>query len=129
VDVTGLWLFYLTLLLFNWTPVVYLNGFHGDTSKTFLVGESRVRIINPMGHLGCANYCQDGHASRLIAATEESLTAAMAICRPGVHFRELGKTIFKIASAAGFSVSHEFMGHGIGRAFHRSPWIWHTRKV
>ncbi|KAG9049814.1 hypothetical protein FS837_008997 [Tulasnella sp. UAMH 9824] len=93
----------------NVDVTVYKDGWHGDTSKTFLVG----------------NVDQQGR--ELVQATEEALMAGIAACGPGVPFREIGRTIATyVQNYAGVLVSPDFLGHGIGRNFHQEPWISHT---
>lgn len=85
----------------------YIGGFHGDSSRTFLVGNV------------------DEAGRKLVEAASECLEAAVAICGPGVPFSEIGKVINKHATARGFVVCREFIGHGIGRVFHCPPQIFH----
>ncbi|KAI0311781.1 methionyl aminopeptidase [Amylostereum chailletii] len=87
---------------------VYLGGFHGDTSRTFLVGDV------------------DAPGRALVAATRAALAAGLAVCRPGAPFKDIGRAIHACAQARGYVVSEQFTGHGIGRVFHRPPWIVHT---
>ncbi|KAI9513227.1 methionyl aminopeptidase [Russula earlei] len=88
---------------------VFLDGFHGDTSRTFLVGD--------VDELGRA----------LVSATDEALDAGIAVCGPGKPLRSIGNAIHAVADKRGYSVSSQFSGHGIGEVFHRSPWILHHR--
>ncbi|KAF9004333.1 peptidase M24, structural domain-containing protein [Cyathus striatus] len=81
---------------------VYLNGYHGDTSQTFLAGDV------------------DDQGRELVQITTDALNAATSICGPGVAFKTIGKR-------QPFSVSPYFTGHGIGKLFHTSPWIVHHR--
>ncbi|XP_023712024.1 methionine aminopeptidase 1D, mitochondrial isoform X3 [Cryptotermes secundus] len=86
---------------------VYLNGFHGDCSAMFLVGEVD----------------KDGKA--LVKATEQSLERAISICRPGEFFCNIGSEVELVARKAGFTVVPCFTGHGIGSYFHGPPDIYH----
>lgn len=86
---------------------VYLDGYHGDTSATFLVGNV------------------DKAGKELVERTQESLDEAIAICKPGVPLNQIGKTIQKIADRYGYSISEQFSGHGIGKEFHCLPLIYH----
>ncbi|KAH9060997.1 methionyl aminopeptidase [Lactarius vividus] len=88
---------------------VYLDGYHGDTSRTFLVGNV------------------DEAGKELVATTSEALDAGMAVCGPGQPFKSIGQAIHNLADRRGYSVSTQFTGHGIGEVFHRSPWILHHR--
>ncbi|KAF9980890.1 hypothetical protein BGZ75_007864 [Mortierella antarctica] len=93
--------------IINIDITVFLDGYHGDTSATFLVG----------------NVDQAGR--ELVERTKESLDAAIAICGPGVPLNRIGKTIQAIADRYGYSVSEQFSGHGIGKEFHCLPLIYH----
>ncbi|KAI0254876.1 methionyl aminopeptidase [Lactifluus subvellereus] len=88
---------------------VYLNGYHGDTSRTFLVGNV------------------DEAGRDLVNATNDALEAGIAVCGLGQPFKFIGKAIHDLADQRGYSVSSQFTGHGIGEVFHRSPWILHHR--
>ncbi|XP_067667791.1 methionine aminopeptidase 1D, mitochondrial-like [Haliotis asinina] len=93
--------------IINIDVTVYLNGYHGDCSKTFLVGN-----VDRGGQLlvDVARHCRD---------------AGVSVCKPGVRFCEIGKAISSAAHSAGFSVIPEFCGHGIGENFHEKPDILH----
>ncbi|KAF9356900.1 hypothetical protein BGX26_004575 [Mortierella sp. AD094] len=93
--------------IINIDITVYLDGYHGDTSATFLVG----------------NVDQPGR--ELVERTKESLDAAIAVCGPGVPLNKIGKTIQSIADQYGYTVSEQFSGHGIGKEFHCLPLIYH----
>lgn len=88
---------------------VYLDGYHGDTSRTFLVGNV------------------DEAGKELVATTSDALDAGIAVCGPGQPFKFIGQAIHDLADRRGYSVSSQFTGHGIGEVFHRSPWILHHR--
>lgn len=92
----------------NIDVTVFLDGHHGDTSRMFLVGDS-----------------VSEEAKRLVEVTKESLDAAIAICRPGAAFKEIGSAIQKVANANKMNVVKSFVGHGVGRVFHSSPVILH----
>ncbi len=87
----------------------WLEGFHGDTSVTVLVGEPRQV------------------ARELTATCHEALSRAIARVRHGRQFWDLGDTIQNIAEPRGFSVVRDFTGHGIGRGFHEPPVVLHYR--
>ncbi|KAI7869278.1 methionine aminopeptidase, merops subfamily M24 [Spinellus fusiger] len=93
--------------IINVDVTVYLNGYHGDTSATFLVGQV------------------DDNGRSLVECTRESLEKAIQICKPGVPFKEIGKAICEHAHGQGYSVSNELSGHGIGKEFHCYPLILH----
>ncbi|KAI9447868.1 methionyl aminopeptidase [Lactarius indigo] len=88
---------------------VYLDGYHGDTSRTFLVGNV------------------DEAGKELVVTTGEALDVGIAVCGPGKPFKSIGQAIHDFADRRGYSVSSQFTGHGIGEVFHRSPWILHHR--
>ena len=71
---------------------------------------------------------QDKIGTELVSITESALEAAIAVCGPGRHFRSIARAIHDIISGKGYVVSPAFTGHGIGRAFHHPPWVYHDRK-
>ncbi len=87
------------------TPIV--DGFFGDTSKTFFVGTP-----SPV-------------AKKLVAVTEECLRRGIATVKHGSRIGDIGKAIQSYAEGEGFSVVRDFVGHGIGRAFHTAPQVPH----
>ncbi|GBG71933.1 hypothetical protein CBR_g10870 [Chara braunii] len=95
--------------IINIDVTVYLNGYHGDTSRTFLVGN-----VTP-------------EVQQLVRVTKEALDKAIAICSPGVEFKKIGKTIHDYADRYKYGVVRHFVGHGIGRMFHSGPAIMHHR--
>ena len=86
------------------------NGFHGDTSKTFLVGNTSKL------------------ANRLTEVCQESLYLGIQAVRPGGHVGDIGAVIQKHVERNRFSVVREYCGHGIGRVFHDEPQILHYGK-
>ncbi|XP_047314184.1 methionine aminopeptidase 1B, chloroplastic-like [Impatiens glandulifera] len=95
--------------IINIDVTVYLNGYHGDTSKTFLCGNVSERL------------------KRLVKVTEESMLKGIAVCKDGAMFRKIGKRISEHAEKFGFGVVERFVGHGIGTIFHSEPIICHNR--
>lgn len=93
--------------LVNVDITVYKNGFHGDASRTFLVGDV------------------DEKGRQLVECTKNALMAAIEICKPGVPLHRIGQVIEKIATRAGFTINRDFAGHGIGLHFHEPPLIFH----
>ncbi|MFT8258386.1 MAG: type I methionyl aminopeptidase [Candidatus Symbiodolus clandestinus] len=91
----------------NIDVTVIKEGFHGDTSKMFFVGSPSVL------------------AQRLCRVTQQSLYQALAMVRPFVRLKEIGRTIQRIVEAEGFSVVRDYCGHGIGQAFHQAPQVLH----
>jgi len=94
--------------IINIDVTVYLDGFHGDCSQTFMVGDV------------------DEAGQRLIQATEESLAVGLDVCGPSVPFSAIGEAIYKHAWKNGFSVVGGFTGHGIGTYFHGPPDVYHV---
>ncbi|EGG16335.1 methionine aminopeptidase 1 [Cavenderia fasciculata] len=86
---------------------VYYKGFHSDLNETFLIGNV------------------DEAGQTLVRVAYECLEKAIAICKPGVMYRELGDVIQKHASAHNLSVVRNFCGHGVGRLFHCNPTVPH----
>ncbi|CAO2043655.1 unnamed protein product [Urochloa humidicola] len=95
--------------IINIDVTVYLNGYHGDTSKTFLCGEV------------------DEASKRLVKVTEECLLRAISTCKHGTSFKKIGRRISEHAERHGLGVVECFVGHGVGRVFHSEPIIYHQR--
>ncbi|KAF3431797.1 hypothetical protein FNV43_RR26533 [Rhamnella rubrinervis] len=93
----------------NIDVTVYLNGYHGDTSKTFF----------------CGNV--DGAVKRLVKVTEECMERGIAVCKDGATFKKIGKRISEHAERYGYGVVERFVGHGVGTVFHSEPIILHHR--
>jgi methionyl aminopeptidase len=91
----------------NIDVTVIINGFHGDTSKMFYVGEPSVM------------------ARRLTETTQEAMWEGIRMVRPGVRLGDIGSAIQRLAERRGYSVVREYCGHGIGREFHEDPQILH----
>lgn len=87
------------------TPIV--DGYHGDTSRTFLVGDP-----SPV-------------ARHLVKVTEECLWRGIREVKPGARVGDIGAAIQAYAEAEGFSVVRDFVGHGVHRIFHAAPQIPH----
>ena len=90
------------------TPLV--DGYHGDTSKTFFVGTP-----SPT-------------AKKLVEVTQECLIRGIAEVKPGARIGDIGAAIQEYAEAQGFSVVRNFTGHGVHRIFHTAPEIPHYGK-
>ncbi|MBA2405567.1 MAG: type I methionyl aminopeptidase [Bdellovibrionales bacterium] len=86
------------------------KGFHGDTNRTFLVGNVKPEI------------------KKLVEVTYDCMMAGISVCRPGARIGDIGAIIEEMAHDNGFSVVHEYCGHGIGRVFHEEPQITHFGK-
>ena len=96
--------------ILNIDITVIKDGFHGDTSKMFLVGD-----VAP-------------HAVRLIRVTQECLYKAIELVRPGTKLGDIGHVIQTHAESNNYSVVREYCGHGIGRIFHEDPQVLHYGK-
>ena len=86
---------------------VIKDGWHGDTSRMFVVGEGSIA------------------ARRLCALTYEAMWRGIVQVRPGARLGDIGHAIQSFAEKAGFSVVREFCGHGIGARFHEEPQVLH----
>ena len=86
------------------------EGYYGDTSRMFTVGETSIKINN------------------LIEATHESMMRAIKILKPGVKLGDIGFEIQNFVEEKGFSVVRDFCGHGISNKFHESPNVLHYGK-
>ena len=87
------------------TPI--LDGFHGDASRTFLIGTVSAA------------------AQRLVRDTYRALWKGIAAVRPGATTGDIGHAIQSFVEPRGYSVVRQFSGHGIGRVFHTAPAILH----
>ena len=83
------------------------DGWHGDTSKTFMIGEVSIK------------------AKKLVNTTYEAMMKAISIIKENIHLGDIGSTIQTHVEAEGFSVVQDFCGHGIGREFHKEPNVLH----
>jgi len=92
----------------NLDITVIKDGYHGDTSRMFLVGDNVA-----------------SHAKRLSLVTFECMWIGIDAVKPGGHFGDIGAAIQKYAEKAGYSVVREFCGHGIGLRFHEEPQVLH----
>lgn len=86
---------------------VIKDGYHGDTSRMFCVGEPAIQ------------------ARRLCDITYECMWLGILTVKPGAHLGDIGAAIQKHAEEHGYSVVREFCGHGIGRNFHEEPQVLH----
>jgi methionyl aminopeptidase len=91
----------------NLDITVYKNGYHGDTSRMFMVGN-----VSP-------------HAARLCKVTYECMWLGIEQVRPGNYLGDIGFAIQRHAESAGYSIVQEFCGHGIGKGFHEEPQVLH----
>ena len=89
---------------------VIKDGWHGDTSRMFYVGEPSIQ------------------ARRLVEITKECMLLGIDQVRPGTRLGDIGHVIQRHAEAHGFSIVREYCGHGIGRNFHEDPQVLHYGK-
>jgi methionyl aminopeptidase len=89
---------------------VIKDGFHGDTSRMFYVGEPSIQ------------------ARRLVETTRDCMQRGIEQVRPGARLGDIGHAIQALAERSGFSVVREYCGHGIGREFHEDPQVLHYGK-
>jgi methionyl aminopeptidase len=87
-----------------------LNGFFGDTSKMFVIGEPSETAMN------------------LINATKHCIDLGIQQVRPGNYFGNIGYVISRYAITQGFTVVYEFCGHGVGIEMHEDPQVDHTAR-
>ncbi|MEB3290677.1 MAG: type I methionyl aminopeptidase [Leptolyngbya sp.] len=87
------------------TPIV--DGYHGDTSRTFLVGNVAPKV------------------RKLVEVTEECMWRGIREVKPGARIGDIGAAIQAYAEAEGFSVVRDFVGHGVHRIFHTAPQVPH----
>ena len=99
--------------ILNIDVTVIKDGWHGDTSRMFMLGgESAASIA----------------AKRLCAITYDAMWKGIVMVRPGVRLGDIGHAIQVFAEGNGFSVVREFCGHGIGQKFHEEPQVLHYGK-
>ncbi len=84
-----------------------VNGWHGDTSRMFFVGDVSVKSKN------------------LISTAYNSMIKAISIVKDGTHLGDIGNAIQSYVEEKGFSVVRDFCGHGIGKIFHEPPNVLH----
>ncbi len=97
--------------IINIDITVIKDGYHGDTSKMFFVGEPSIR------------------AKRLVEITYNCMKKGIELVRPGVCLGDIGYEIQTLAESNNCSVVREYCGHGIGKEFHEDPQILHYGKA
>ncbi|EKX31306.1 hypothetical protein GUITHDRAFT_156633 [Guillardia theta CCMP2712] len=95
--------------IINIDVTCYLNGYHGDCSETFCVGEV------------------DDAGKKLVKVTYDAWQAAIKICKPGVPYSQIGGVIDDIVTKEGFTSTRNFCGHGVGKIFHSNPTVLHYK--
>jgi methionyl aminopeptidase len=96
--------------ILNVDVTVIKDGFHGDSSRMFHVGEPGIQ------------------ARRLVDVTYECMWRGIRQVRPGAQLGDIGAAIQQHAEQHGYSIVREFCGHGIGRRFHEEPQVLHYGK-
>ena len=96
--------------ILNIDVTAIVDGWHGDTSRMFFVGDVSIKGKN------------------LVSTTYDSMIEAISIIKSGVHIGDIGATIQTYVEKKGFSVVRDFCGHGIGKIFHEPPNILHYGK-
>ncbi len=91
----------------NIDVTVILDGFHGDTSRTFLIGNVRTDVEN------------------LVKRTEKAMYLGINAVKPGGYFSDIGRVIENYISGFGYSIVKKYGGHGIGKRFHEEPFVAH----
>ena len=94
----------------NVDVTAFKDGWHGDTSKTFEIGQVSVK------------------AKKLVKTTFEAMMKAIEIIKEDVHLGDIGAIIQSHVEGEGFSVVQDFCGHGIGELFHKEPNVLHYGK-
>jgi methionyl aminopeptidase len=93
--------------IINIDVTVIKNGWHGDTSRMFVVGEGSIA------------------AKRLCAITYDAMWYGIQMVKPGARLGDIGHAIQRFAERQGCSIVREFCGHGIGEVFHEEPQVLH----
>ena len=96
--------------IINIDVTVLKDGWHGDTSKMFLVGKTQP------------------HNQRLVKVTQECLYKAIEVVRPGAQLGDIGAVIQQHAEQNHYSVVEDYCGHGIGKVYHDEPQVLHYGK-
>ncbi len=93
--------------IINVDVTTYKDGWHGDTSRMFYVGDVSIK------------------AKKLVENTYNAMMEAIKILNKDIHLGDIGATIQNYVEKNGFSVVRDFCGHGIGKKFHKEPNILH----
>ena len=96
--------------ILNIDVTVIRDGWHGDTSKMFLVGKTQP------------------HNERLVKVTQECLYKAIEVVKPGAYIGDIGAVIQEHALKNHYSVVEDYCGHGIGQVYHEDPQVLHYGK-
>lgn len=96
--------------ILNIDVTVILDGWHGDTSRMYFIGEPSIK------------------AKRLVKVTQDCLMLGIDQVKPGARLGDIGNVIQTYAEKNGFSVVRDYCGHGIGKIFHMEPSVVHYGK-
>ncbi|GAB4163833.1 MAG: type I methionyl aminopeptidase [Rickettsiaceae bacterium] len=96
--------------IINIDVTVIVDGWYGDTSRMFYVGDVSIK------------------AKRLIQVTYEAMMIGIEMVRPGIRLGDIGHAIQQHAEKHNYSVVRDYTGHGIGRVFHDEPTVLHYGK-
>jgi len=96
--------------IINIDVTVIYEGYHGDTSKMYFVGD------------------RSSHSERLVNVTQECLYKGIALVKPGTQLGDIGHVIQQHAESNYYSIVREYCGHGIGDTFHEDPQVLHYGK-
>ncbi len=91
----------------NIDVTVILDGFHGDTSRTFIIGDV------------------DSSISDFVHRAEKAMNLGIDAVKPGRYLYEVGRTIEQYINRFGYSIVRDYTGHGIGEKFHENPQVFH----
>jgi methionyl aminopeptidase len=96
--------------ILNVDVTTYLDKFHGDTNRTFFVGDVKPEV------------------KRLVEVTHECMMRGIRVVKPGARLGDIGWAIQSHAEANGYTVVRDYCGHGIGYEFHEDPQVLHYGK-
>ncbi len=93
--------------ILNLDVTTILNGWHGDTNRTFFIGNVSDEL------------------KKLVQVTYDCMMAGINTIKPGSFLGDIGAAIQELAESNGYTVVREYCGHGIGREFHEEPQVLH----
>ena len=93
--------------ILNIDVTTIINGYHGDTSRMYIVGNASDK------------------AKELVDITYDAMMKAISICKPGIPLSKIGIVIEELCEPKGFSIVRDFCGHGTGKVFHDEPNVLH----
>ena len=93
--------------ILNIDVTCFLDGYHGDTNRTFLIGNVKPEV------------------QKLVQVTYEAMIKGIKEVAPGKYLGDIGAAIEEYAHQNSFTVVHEYCGHGIGTEFHEDPQVLH----